>query len=167
MRYLAPFYLAIFSLWLSGFSAVYATTYVGQTAGQFRVDESGAANYSIPLTLPAGIAGVKLELSFSYNSNGGDGYMGRGWTFSGASAITRCPKNMAQDDEQGNISNSSNDRLCLNGQRLVTKGRFSDKATSNASYWSAESYHSEIDNFSIITPHGYNQRGQIKGVRVN
>ena len=59
----------------------FASTYVGQTNGSFRVDESGSATYSIPLNIPAGISGVQPQLGFSYNSNSGDGLMGRGWNF--------------------------------------------------------------------------------------
>jgi hypothetical protein len=49
---------------------------VGFTAGQFNVSESGAATYSIPLTLPDGVAGVKPQMSFNYSSQGGDGRTG-------------------------------------------------------------------------------------------
>ena len=66
----------------------FASTYVGQTNGSFRVDESGSGTYSIPLNIPAGIAGVQPQLGFSYSSNSGDGLMGRGWSLSGASAIS-------------------------------------------------------------------------------
>ena len=137
----------------------FAGTYVGQTNGSFRVDESGSATYNIPLNIPAGIAGVQPQLGFSYTSNSGDGIMGRGWNFSGASAISRCPKNMTQDDEQGNVSHSDNDRLCLNGQRLVTWGNQHNKNTSNNSYWSADKYHTELDDFSIVRAHGNTSQG--------
>ncbi|MGB2741705.1 MAG: FG-GAP-like repeat-containing protein [Cognaticolwellia sp.] len=137
----------------------FASTYVGQTNGSFRVDESGSATYNIPLNIPAGIAGVQPQLGFSYTSNGADGMMGRGWNFSGISAISRCPKNMSQDDEQSNISHSENDRLCLNGQRLVTWGSEKNKNTPNSSYWSADKYHTEIDDFSIVTAHGNTSQG--------
>lgn len=137
----------------------FASTYVGQTNGSFRVDESGSATYSIPLNIPAGIAGVQPQLGFSYNSNSGDGLMGRGWNFSGASAISRCAKNLTLDNEQGNISHSANDRLCLNGQRLVTWGNQHDKNISNNSYWAAGKYHTEIDNFSVVKAHGNTSQG--------
>ena len=137
----------------------FASTYVGQTNGSFRVDESGSATYSIPLNIPAGIAGVQPQLGFSYSSNSGDGLMGRGWSLSGASAISRCAKNLTSDNEQGNISHSANDRLCLNGQRLVTWGNQHNKNLSNNSYWAAGKYHTEIDNFSIVTAHGNTSQG--------
>jgi len=147
--------LTLFTLHFDAF----ADTYVGQTNGSFRVDESGSATYNIPLNIPAGIAGVQPQLGFSYTSNGGDGMMGRGWNFAGASAISRCPKNMTQDDEQGNVSYSENDRLCLNGQRLVTWGSQHNKTTSNNSYWSSDKYHTELDDFSIVRAHGNTSQG--------
>ena len=130
---------------------------MGLSAGEFRVDESGGATYQLPLTLPAGIAGVQPQLAFSYNSNAGDGYMGTGWSFAGTSAITRCPKNMAIDGEgqQGNISFTNTDRLCLGGQRLVTT------SNTDSGYWAAGSYQPEIDDFSIIRAHGSATQGAL------
>lgn len=140
---------------------VIAATLVGLSAGEFRVDESGAANYQIPLSIPSGIAGVQPQLAFSYNSSGGDGYLGIGWQFSGASAISRCPKNLSVDNSQGNVSYSASDRLCLDGQRLVTKGRANDIGVSDASYWSATEYHTELESFSVVRQHGSTAQGPL------
>ena len=63
---------------------------VGAIAGSFRVDESGAATYSIPLFTPPGTAGVVPQVALAYSSQGGDGPLGRGWSISGLSSITRC-----------------------------------------------------------------------------
>ena len=156
MKYCSPIFIITFLLF--SLHSI-ASTYVGQTNGSFRVDETGSAAYNVPLNIPSGIAGVQPELGFSYNSNGGDGLMGRGWNFYGASSISRCPKNMTQDNEQGNVSYSANDRLCLNGQRLVTWGNQTNKTLSNNNYWSAGKYHTEIDNFSIVTAHGNTSQG--------
>lgn len=143
-----------------------AQTYVGQSAGDFRVNESGAATYNFPLSLPSGIAGVKPQVSLNYSSNGGEGYLGQGWSLSAVSAITRCPKNLTLDNEQGNVSYTDNDRLCLNGQRLISEGNNYNKTTNsynqnitNSSYWSAASYHTEIDDFSLIRAHGNAEQG--------
>ncbi|MFN3901393.1 MAG: toxin TcdB middle/N-terminal domain-containing protein, partial [Alishewanella aestuarii] len=143
-------------------NVVVAGTEVGLTSGDFRVDESGAATYQISLSLPAGIAGVQPQLAFSYSSSGGDGYMGVGWSFSGASAITRCPKNIATDGVQGNVSFSASDRLCLDGQRLVTNGRENDIGVGDATYWNNSTLlHTEIDNFSTVRKHGSTAQGPL------
>lgn len=56
---------------------------VGATTGEFRVDESGAATYSIPIYAAPGTAGVTPQLTLSYSSQGGNGPAGRGWRGSG------------------------------------------------------------------------------------
>ncbi|WP_445765911.1 SpvB/TcaC N-terminal domain-containing protein [Rheinheimera sp.] len=128
---------------------------VGLSAGEFRVDESGGATYQLPLSLPAGIAGVQPQLAFNYNSNAGDGYMGTGWSLAGTSAITRCPKNIAVDGVQGNVSFANSDRLCLGGQRLLAG------SNTDSGYWSAGTYRPEIDDFSIIRAHGSATQGAL------
>jgi RHS repeat-associated protein len=102
---------------------------VGATAGQFRVDESGSATYSIPIYTPPGTAGVVPQLAFSYNSQGGNGPLGKGWGVSGTSGISRCratrehgdffANGAAIDGDPAPINFSSSDRFCLDGQRLI------------------------------------------------
>lgn len=144
----------------STFATIASPTINSLTPGEFRVDESGAANYSIALSLPDGIAGVVPQLGFSYNSSAGDGYMGRGWSFSGASVIARCPQNLSVDNLQGNVSFSASDRLCIDGQRLVKNGAVNDKGNSDTVYWAASSeYHTELDSFSLVKAHGTSGQG--------
>ena len=101
---------------------------VGATAGQFRVDESGSATYSIPIYTPPGTTGVAPQLALSYTSQGGDGPMGKGWSVSGMSAITRCRASReagdfigaaTADGDPAPINFSTSDRFCLDGQRLI------------------------------------------------
>jgi len=87
--------------------------------GSFRVDESGAATYSIPIAVPAGTAGVAPEISLNYSSMAGNGIAGLGWSLSGISGISRCRQTLAQDGGAKPISWSSEDRFCLNGSRLI------------------------------------------------
>ncbi len=102
---------------------------VGATAGQFRVDESGAATYSIPILAVPGTAGVTPQVALSYSSQGGDGPVGRGWSISGLSAIARCRatreagdfivSGVPQDGTPPAVEFNANDRFCLDGQRLI------------------------------------------------
>ena len=63
---------------------------VSATAAEFRVDESGAATYSVPLYTVPGTAGVVPQLTLSYSSQNGDGPVGKGWAIGGLSSISRC-----------------------------------------------------------------------------
>jgi hypothetical protein len=83
------------------------------------VTQSGAFSYSIPFRLPPGTAGVAPKLGLSYSSQGGNGIAGMGWNLSGLSVIMRCPRIPAIDGVLGSINLDANDRLCLDGQRLV------------------------------------------------
>jgi len=120
---------------------------VGTIAGQFRVSESGAASYSVPLNLPAGVAGVTPQLSFDYASQSGNGLLGQGWSLSGLSAITRCRQTLIHDGKTNPITWSKEDRFCLDGQRLML--------VSGAYYGQPNSeYRTEIDNYSLVTAVG-------------
>ena len=102
---------------------------VGAIAAEFRVDESGAATYSIPLFAVPGTAGVVPRLSLDYSSQGGNGPMGRGWNIGGLSSISRCratreagdfiTAGVPHDGIPKPIGFDHNDRYCLDGQRLI------------------------------------------------
>ena len=130
-------------------SAQESSDKVGASAGQFRVNESGAATYTMPLTLLAGTAGVEPPLSFNYNSQGGSGPMGRGWSISGLSAIERCRQTLHQDRKAMPITWTKEDRFCLDGQRLV----LDDPA--NGTYGAVGTvYRTELDSFAKVTSVG-------------
>ena len=91
--------LILLSTMILASSPLMATQPVGLTAGEFRVDESGAATYQLPLNLPQGTAGVVPQLGLSYSSsNTSEGPLGVGWSLSGLSSITRCPQTPIYDD---------------------------------------------------------------------
>ncbi|MDR7335407.1 FG-GAP-like repeat-containing protein [Roseateles asaccharophilus] len=50
---------------------------------------------------------------------GGRGVLGHGWGLQGLSAITRCGATKAIDGVSALVSNGANDKLCLDGQRLI------------------------------------------------
>ncbi|GAB1624086.1 hypothetical protein AAOGI_41360 [Agarivorans albus] len=135
-------------------SSVTDATLVGATSGNFSVSESGAATYSLPINLPAGTAGVQPELAFTYNSQAPSGPMGVGWNLSGASAIVRCPQNIATDGRTGKVSFSDEDRFCLNGQKLVPNGQENNLLVSDVDYHDADTYHTEIESFATVTKQG-------------
>ncbi|MDP2369375.1 FG-GAP-like repeat-containing protein [Rhodoferax sp.] len=118
------------------------TIVAGTPPGQFGVSSGGSASYTIPISVPPGVAGMQPNLALSYNSQGGGGLLGMGWSLGGLSAITRCPRTMAQDGVRGSVSFDDNDRYCLDGQRLML---------SSGSYGQANAeYRTEMESFSKI-----------------
>ena len=118
--------------------------------GQFNVSATGAFTYTIPIAVPPGTAGMVPALSLDYSSQSGDGLEGLGWTLSGLPSIGRCPKTLAQDGVHGSVNynqnSSTNDRFCLEGQRLVAiSGSYGADGTV---------YRTEIEGFSKIISHG-------------
>jgi hypothetical protein len=110
---------SLFVLLLLALTARAQTTVSGFTPGSFRVTESGAAEYRIPIRVPPGIAGLEPRLALSYNSHAGNGALGVGWSLEGLSTIQRCPRSKSQDGSRGGIDYHWSDRFCLDGQRLV------------------------------------------------
>ncbi len=140
--------VAAVGLFLSGASAsAQTTTVAGVTPGAIAVDESGSANYSIPISVPPGVAGMAPSLSLIYGSRGDNGILGVGWSLGGLSVIHRCGKTLAQDDEIDGVDYSTDDRFCLDGQRLV--------ATDGGVYGAAgTTYSTELASFSKIVSYG-------------
>ena len=128
-----------------------STTHIGQLTGQFKVDERGAATYSIPIDLPTGTAGMTPSVGLNYSSQSGEGLLGRGWSLSSYDAISRCSKNLFLDGTASPIKWNTDDRFCYNGQRLLLK---------EGSYGRAGSIY-VTQNFSkaIIQLHG-NKNGE-------
>jgi len=91
----------------------------GYVPSSFLVDDTGAATYTIPIQISPGIAGMEPELALTYNSRAGNGLLGAGWAVAGLSFISRCGRTIAQDSVNAGVSYDSNDRYCLDGQRLV------------------------------------------------
>lgn len=103
----------------------------GYTSGNFGPTDGGAAVYGIPIILPSGSSGVRPELAIGYNSQGGNGLLGVGWSLDGLHAINRASKTRAQDeafDVSRNsaigISLNKEDRFALDGSRLTLAPNF-------------------------------------------
>jgi hypothetical protein len=116
------------------------------TKGQFGVSAAGSAQYTIPIKVPAGIAGLEPHLALNYDSRAGNGMLGVGWTLSGLSSIMPCPQTTAQDANQGTVSYHLSDRFCLDGERLIAvAGDYGADGTE---------YRTERDTFVKIVSHG-------------
>jgi RHS repeat-associated protein len=121
----------------------------GTLPGTLDVNGSGSATYSIPIEVPPGTAGVQPNLALNYSSSSHNGLLGLGWALSGLSSIHRCGKTIVQDGVNARINFSTEDRLCLDGQRLV----LINKPVNDSNYWAGDAeYRTEIDSFSRIKP---------------
>ncbi len=120
---------------------------VGAVQGKAGVS-GGAASYSIPITLPPGRNGMQPNVSLNYSSRGGNGIVGVGWSLSAGGAISRCGKISAIDTVSTGVTYSAdNDRLCLNGQRLIlVKGLLYGSNSAQ--------YRTEQDTFVRVTQYG-------------
>jgi len=114
--------------------------------GKFSVGATGSATYDIPISVPPGTAGLAPSLSLEYNSHGGNGLLGVGWSLGGLPSIGRCARTVAQDGVLGGIDFDANDRFCMDGQRLVV--------VSGTYGTDGAVYRTEVDTFSKIISHG-------------
>jgi RHS repeat-associated protein len=129
-------------------SAFATDTVVGTLPGDFSVDNKGAANYSIPLSVPPGVNGMEPGLALVYNSNGGEGIAGVGWSLSTGfpQSIVRGRTILARDDVVRGVTFSANDRFYLDGKLLVcVSGQYGQPGSV---------YRTEVDSFCTITTAG-------------
>lgn len=127
----------------------------GTLPGDVTVTNRGSAVYSIPIQTVPGVAGMNPDLSLVYNSQGGNGLLGQGWSLSGLSVITRVPTtDFLESGSTEGAYTSSNfkvypvnfdgmDRFALDGKRLMM--------VSGSTYGAnGTEYRTEIDSFSRI-----------------
>lgn len=128
---------------------------VGTLPGSVSVDNKGAANYSLPLSVPPGRGGLQPSLSLIYNSAGGNGPLGLGWALSyGPSKISRGRSILARDGYVHGMSGNYEDRLYLDGRLLVV---VNNTSTAEDAYWQVGNvYRTEVDSFVKITALGLN-----------
>lgn len=133
-----------FSGGLGFISSLHAETVdvVGSLPGEFVVNSLGQANYTIPIAVPPGTAGMEPELSFVFNSNGSNGLLGVGWSIGGLSTITRGGKTLLHDDVLEGVQWNNTDPFYLDGQRLVLVDGEHGEAGSE--------YRTEIESFIRI-----------------
>ncbi len=124
--------------------------------GNFAVNSTGAATYTIPIMVPPGTAGMVPDLSLDYSNNYLDGPEGLGWVLGGIPAIVRCPQTIAQNGVHGGVTFGLNpnvgDRFCLNGRQLI--------AVNGGAYGADQTeYRLEVDDFTKIISYGQSGSG--------
>lgn len=124
---------------------------VGALEGEAGVS-GGAATYNVPIVIPPGRKGMQPNISLNYSSRSGNGIAGVGWSLSAGSSIHRCSATYAQDGYTKDVTFSSDDKLCLDGQRLI--------AVNGTTYGaSGAEYRTETDSFARITQDGHINSG--------
>ncbi|MCC4310608.1 FG-GAP-like repeat-containing protein [Alcanivorax marinus] len=91
---------------------------VGASQANFSVAQ-GQANFSIPIQVATGGAGITPNVSVSYSSGSDYGQAGMGFHISGLSSIRRCGHHNLQDGFARGIDGTTGDLACLDGSRLV------------------------------------------------
>lgn len=120
--------------------------FYGILAGTHQVAAGGALQYSLPIAVPPGTAGVAPKLSLNYSSDAPNGLLGLGWSLAGLSVITRCPQTVPQDGRNRALNMSNTDRFCLDGQKLyAVSGQYGQNGAE---------YRTEQNSFSRIFSRG-------------
>lgn len=115
------------------------TLVVGSTGGVFDVSDLGSASYTIPINVPNGVGGMQPSISLNYNSQGGNGIMGMGWSLSAVSAITRVPNNIYNDKKVTGVQLNTEDKFAIDGNRLIVIYKNYGEATSE--------YRTELESY--------------------
>ena len=124
----------------------FASAAVGLTEGQPSVSDTGEAQYSIPIWAPPGTRGMTPRLAFSYGHRAGGMLMGHGWTVTGMSQISRCPKTWAQDGVARGVNLDVQDRFCLDGNQLkLVAGTYGSNGAE---------YRTELESYARIKSYG-------------
>jgi len=114
-----------------------------KTVGEIPIIEgtspTGARTYTIPIGLVSGREGAQPQINVTYVSQAGNGILGKGWSLTGLSAITRGNYSIYFDGKTTSATNSTNDPFYLDGMRLIK--------TSQSS--SSVFYHSEQGNIIV------------------
>ena len=119
------------------------------TAGSLDITNSGQVSFSVPIALPPSINNVGLVVNLSYISGQQGGIVGQGWNINTISNIARISTRLDIDGYRDGIDFNDNDKLSLDGQRLLLK---------TGQYWgSGSTYETEVQ--SNIKIEYWNGRG--------
>lgn len=86
---------------------------LGTSASSIGVSASGELQYSVPLWLPPGTAGMTPRLAIAYGHRTGETLLGYGWNLAGLSVITRCGQSLSQDGALREVKLDALDKYCL------------------------------------------------------
>ena len=99
---------------------------------------NGSFSYNIPIDVPPGTGDMKPALALKYNSSGGNGWVGIGWSLGGFPVITR--------DPTYGVTFNSDDHYIYSGQQLAFGGTY---------YHTERENYERIQAFNLNTPSSY------------
>jgi RHS repeat-associated protein len=120
------FYLLLFSF----ISYVTFSQNFTDTKGELQISASGTATYTLPIAIPPSIKNVAPTINLTYSSGVRGGIAGQGWSINSISAISRIATRRDIDGFVDGVDFDSDDKLALDGQRLLLK---------TGTYWAAGS----------------------------
>lgn len=127
LLYMKQFYFFIIFLFTSFLSFSQNFT---DTKGELQISASGTATYTLPIAVPPSIKGVAPTINLVYSSGVRGGIAGQGWSINSISTISRMATRRDIDGYVDGVDFDSNDKLALDGQRLLLK---------TGTYWAANS----------------------------
>lgn len=122
---------------------------VSQLPGDAQVDNTGTASYNLSLMVPPGTSGMQPALGVTYSSRAGNGALGVGFSLSGISSISRMAPSREYEGFVGGVEFNNDDRLVLDGQRLLLVSTNSDLYGTDGT-----EYRTEIESFQRVVLHG-------------
>jgi RHS repeat-associated protein len=131
--------LIIFTLFIYNF--VYAQNY-HDTQGKLEISDGGQAAFTLPIAMPPSIKDVGPTINLTYNHSSVGGIVGQGWNIGQISTITRISTRQDIDGFRDGMDYDANDKLALDGQRLLLK---------QGTYWgSGSEYETEVQSNTKI-----------------
>lgn len=126
----------------------------GQIPIEGNVTPTGARTYTVPIELPAGMAGFTPQLSLVYNSMSGQGLVGMGWTIAGLSSISRGNKSVYYDGIADGIGMTEDDAFFLDGMRLIPTGPNTYETEQGSILVKSHTSGSVVQYFDVRYPDG-------------
>ena len=112
------------------------------TQGKLEISGSGQATFTLPVAMPPSLQNVGPVINLSYSSGQMHGIAGQGWSINSVSVISRCATRLDIDGFIDGVDFDDNDKLALDGQRLLLK---------SGNYWEdGSTYETEVQSNSKI-----------------
>ena len=91
------------------------------TKGELQISASGAAVYNLPIATPPSIKSVAPIINLTYSSGVRGGIAGQGWSINSISVVSHIATRRDIDGFVDGVDFDDNDKLALDGQRLLIK----------------------------------------------